>query len=116
MQLVVTRCDKATLLTVEGMPDAKSDPKSVTVEGQVWGFYDVSKECLIPPYWSPISVPFTVDGATDIHLPVLLLLYRRRLSVSDSLPAEAEKSSSASWPFCHLIYFLTSVGSCVCYL
>ena len=72
-QLAVKRCDKATLLTVEGVPDANSDPKSVTVAGQVWGFYNLSKEYVIPPYWSPISVPFTMDSATDIHFPVLFL-------------------------------------------
>ena len=42
-QLVVTRCDKATLLTVEGVTNAKADPKAVTVVGQEWGFYTISK-------------------------------------------------------------------------
>ena len=43
MQLVVTRCDNAALLTFEGVPDAKFDPKSVTVAGQVWGLYAIYK-------------------------------------------------------------------------
>ena len=61
-QLVMIRCDKAALITVEGVPDAKADPKAVTVAGKVWGFYDVSKECIIPPYWAPISVLFISLG------------------------------------------------------
>ena len=45
--------------------------------------------------------------------PVLILRERWRLSVSNRLPAEAEKSSSASYRFCHFISFLISVSSCV---
>ena len=34
-QLVMTRCDKADLLTVEGMSDAKADTTADTVTGKV---------------------------------------------------------------------------------
>ena len=43
-QLFMTRCDNADLLSVEGVSDAKADTTSVTVAGQVWAFYSVSKE------------------------------------------------------------------------
>ena len=36
-ELVVTRCDKAALITVKGMADGKSGDKSVTLMREVWG-------------------------------------------------------------------------------
>ena len=68
----MTRCDKADLLSVEGVSDAKSDTTAVTVAGKVWALYSVPKEYVIPPYWAPISVTFTVDGAMDSHSPILI--------------------------------------------
>ena len=43
-QIIVKIHDEATLLAVEGVPDAKSNTAAVTVAGKVWRLYDISKE------------------------------------------------------------------------
>ena len=47
------RRDEASLLTVEGVPDAESDQSDVVVVGQVWRFYAISKEYSILPFLEP---------------------------------------------------------------
>ena len=36
-----------------GVPDSEADPADISVVGQVWGFYSVSKEYGIPPFLVP---------------------------------------------------------------
>ena len=62
----------------------------------------------------PLSSPFTVDSATEIHSPIFFPQWIRKPSIGDSYSAATERVSPASWAFWHWFSMLPLIRSFAC--